>query len=129
MRLVRWFLAVAVVGMLTPLATNASGWLIYQQVITDDAEHDVLPAGAVAVDEDAGISYRLLSSDSAGNFKAASSSNYTYDAGPAKTCTTVALDTGVSEFELCLQLDGGVTIQRTAGNNDIDVVSRIMWIS
>ena len=69
-----------------------------------------------------------MSSDSAGNYRASSSTNFAYGAGTPQNCFTASLDSGVSEADLCLETDGRVTIKRTLGSNDIEIVMRIMWI-
>ena len=129
MRVERWLCAVALALLAASPAVNASGWAVYHEVITDSLEHDVLPAGSVTVAEGAGVSYRLLSSDSFGNFKADSSSNWAFLAGAPQRCRTVELDSGASTFDVCLQTDGGFTVQRKTGGATIEIVVRVIWIS
>lgn len=129
MRAERWLCAVALALLAASPAADASGWAVYHEVITDSLEHDVLPAGSVTVVEGAGVSYRLMSSDSFGNFKTDSSTNWAFQAGTPQRCRTVELDAGVSTFDVCLQTDGGFTVQRTTGGATIEIVMRVMWIS
>lgn len=128
MRAARWLVVTAIMGVLAAPIAHASGWAAVQEKLTDSSVKTLLPAGSVTVNMNSGISIRLLAADSSGNFKSDSQTFFTYDAGAGQTCRTTSIVPASSEFKLCLETDGGVTIQRIAGPT-IEVIMRIMWIT